>query len=44
MWLGSGVVVAVAVASGYNSDSTPSLASYAVGVALKREKIKKQNN
>ena len=37
MWLGSGV--AVAVASGYSSDLTPSLElPYAAGVALKNQK------
>ena len=40
MWLGSCVAVAVVEASGYSSDSTPSLGTspYATGVALKRKK------
>ena len=41
-WLGSGVAVAVAQASGYGFDSTPSLWKYVAGVALKRKKKKKK--
>ena len=39
MWLGSCVAVAVVEASGYSSDSTPSLEPpHAVGAALKKTK------
>jgi len=47
-WLGSGIAVAVAWASGYSSDSTPSLGTstspYVTCMALRRKKKKKAHS
>ena len=49
MWLGSGIPLAVALAGGYSSDSTPSLGTsiyhrYGSKKTKKKKKMKKERN